>query len=125
MEHPTVTTVIEWHRLIDGDPPSTGWYIVGHRGSSKLIIFNKVLYPNKNTPKTGPNAHGWREDVSWATHWAKMPYAPSDRTPQLFTAEGQTARQENDYAKALDGQAKAVQAIEYDSRGMPAIMWDK
>jgi hypothetical protein len=122
MDHPVTKTEIEWHRLIDGDPNVTGWYLVAHRGSAKLVIFNK---PRPNWNGTGMNVNGWTQDVKWATHWTKAPMAPDDGAPQLSKPLGKSTREDNDYYKALEGQAAAVQAIDYDSRGMPSIMWDK
>ena len=61
---------IEWHRLVDGDPPRTGWYMVGHRGMSKMAIYW--------APNSGRQNPRWEVDIRWATHWAKMPYAPED-----------------------------------------------
>ena len=131
MEHPTVKTEVEWHRLIDGDPHHTGWYIVAHRGTAKLVVFNKAPYPGYNGK--GPNAPGWRENVKWATHWALAPMAPDDGTPQLFRPEGQRAAEDIAYEKALLASEEATKNLilegrnlpNYNSVGFPSSMWEK
>lgn len=73
----STTESIEWHRLIDGDPPEIGRYIVAHRACSVQLSF----YPSGHR-------QGWwgngakRYDVTFFTHWAKEPCAPDDGTPR-------------------------------------------
>lgn len=81
---------IEWYRLIDGDPPEIGRYIVAHRGTAQLAIYR----PPCMMP-IGSKTKGWDSDVSFATHWAKEPHAPDDGTPQLFKPEGKRLRKRN------------------------------
>lgn len=82
---------MDWHRLIDGDPPTTGRYIVAHRATAALAIYR---VPAHMPP--GSATKGWDRDVSFATHWAKEPHAPDDGTPQLFTPAGRQKRCEAD-----------------------------
>lgn len=89
--------MIEWHRLVDGDPPETGRYIVAHRGYAMLAIYWLPAAMPKGSAK-----RGWDRDVSFATHWAKEPHAPDDGTPQLFRPEGRRMRDEADEAASWE-----------------------
>jgi hypothetical protein len=90
MSAKTTISQIEWHRLVDGDPPSTGRYIVAHRGCSMQVNFN--------SRRRGM----WDEDVSAFTHWAKEPCAPNDGTPNLRNARGKELRDAVDEAAAWE-----------------------
>lgn len=87
--------MLEWHKLIDGNPPSPGRYIVAHSSHAAIVAF-----------------HGrfWSEDVSAFTHWAKEPNAPEDGTPQLFTRQGRQERANSEEYRAWTGIFEAGRA---------------
>ena len=93
---------MDWHRLVDGDPPSTGRYVVAHRAYAKLVIYRG-------------SRRGWSEDVSFATHWAPEPHAPDDGTPQPFTAAGRACRALAQEAAAWDAYSAALAPVHQEA----------
>jgi hypothetical protein len=98
-------SVVEWHPLVDGDPPESGHYMLANAGHMITAIYwhpSTTLHCNA----------GWQKDVdpSPFTHWAKRVHAPRDGSPQLFRAAGRMAREDNDLAREWEKFSEAIMA---------------
>lgn len=87
-------TTIEWHRLVDGDPPEIGRYIVAQPSCAQIVIYW--------------GGGRWSQDVSFASHWAKEPHPLDGDAPQLFTPAGQAARAASDELASWQALGKAM-----------------